>query len=453
MKAILILLFLQLAICSFSQQKESTLLQPQQVAQDIDTLITVLRQIHPTFSDYYEKNAINEKIEAFKTSLKGPIRPIDLFRFIQPIITIDGHTSLTSIGKNPNFEECLFPFRVLIYGGELYIKENLSENTAIPDGAIIESINGIPTKKILDELYRFIPGEKVSYKTSKLSREFHTYFWIIYGPSAEFTLKIKDSSNEYQVGSARDKQFQLQKPKFELKFFDKNIAYIYYSKFGPPRDFVHFMDSSFAVIKGRNIKYLIIDNIKNGGGLSDLGDTLASYFTDKTYLKFEKKESKLGPFILESIEKQKPKGRIEGDYFVYDRETVVPQKRKNKFTGLTFIMCSRNSYSSATFFPAGAKCSGTAYIVGEETGQPLLSNGDISPFRLPHSKITGVSALSTYYMPCNNNDRECGLKPDFEVSPTLNDLLTDKNYILDFTLELIRTKKFHTVHINQPQAK
>jgi C-terminal processing protease CtpA/Prc len=441
MKKIALLYLMLIPLISFSQTDTSKLFRPVQIFEDIDTLISTLKQIHPTFNDYYEKNKIKNRIDSFKNNLNKPIRSIDLFRFIQPIIVIDGHTSLTSIGINSKYEECLIPFRVLIYNGQLYIKENLSTDKEIPNGAIIESINGLPVKQILSNLYRYIPGEKFSYKTAKLSREFHTYFWIIYGPFSEFIIKIKNSTNEHKVEFAKNRQFQMQRSKFELKFFDNDIAYIYYSKFGPPREFIHFMDSSFSIIKEKNIRYLIIDNINNGGGLSDLGDTLASYFTDKTYLRFEKKKSKLGPFIRKSIEEQKPEGHIVGDYFVYDPMTVTPQKRMNKFTGETYILCSRNSFSAATFFPAGAKCSKTAYLVGEETGQPLLSNGDIDQYKLPNTQITGVSALSIFYMPCNNNDMESGVKPDYLVIPTLDDLLNDKNYILDYTLKMIKGKK------------
>jgi hypothetical protein len=441
MKKLAILFFLLFPMLSFSQNDTLKLFQPAQIIEDIDTLVSVLKRIHPTFSEYYEKNNIENKIDSFKNQLNKPIRSIDLFRFLLPIIVIDGHTSFTGIGINYKYEEHLLPFKVLIYEDKLYIKENLSTNKDIPNGAIIDSINGISVKTILDNLYRFIPGERTSYKTDKLSRRFYSYFWLAYGPFSEFSVRIKDSPFEYKVGWINEKPFQSTKPKFELKFFDKDIAYIYYSKFGPPREFIHFIDSSFIVIKEKKIKYLIIDNIKNGGGLGDLGDTIASYFTNKTYLKFEKKKSKLGPFIKKTIETDNPKGHIEGNYFVYDPVLVKPVERKNKFNGETYILCSRSSYSAATFFPAGAKCAKTAIIVGEETGQPLVSNGDNDQFKLPNTQISGVSALSIYYMPCNNNDIESGVKPDYLVEPTLDDLLNDKNYILDYTLKLIRSKK------------
>ena len=44
-------------------------------------------------------------------------------------------------------------------------------------------------------------------------------------------------------------------------------------------------------------------------------------------------------------------------------------------------------------------------------------------------------------MPGNNNDTLKGVIPDYNVTPTLDDLLNDKDYTLEFTLKLIRENK------------
>jgi hypothetical protein len=80
-------------------------------------------------------------------------------------------------------------------------------------------------------------------------------------------------------------------------------------------------------------------------------------------------------------------------------------------------------------------------MVGEETGQPLLSNGDANQFSLPETKMSCMSALAIVYMPCNNNDEVNGVFPDYEVIPTLDDLINDKEYTLEYTLDLIRKTK------------
>jgi len=96
------------------------------------------------------------------------------------------------------------------------------------------------------------------------------------------------------------------------------------------------------------------------------------------------------------------------------------------------------SYSAGTCFPAAAKFYHNAVIIGEETGQPLLSNGDLSRFVLPNTNLFCFTSLSVYYMPGNNTNTTNGLIPDYTVTPSLEDLLYDKDYTLEHTLKLIR---------------
>ncbi len=74
----------------------------------------------------------------------------------------------------------------------------------------------------------------------------------------------------------------------------------------PPKDFMHFMDSAFTVISGKQINYVIIDNL-GGSGLSDLADSLMSYFTNEPYCMIEKKMTKISPLTEEFIEDKKKK--------------------------------------------------------------------------------------------------------------------------------------------------
>ena len=53
---------------------------------------------------------------------------LDFFRIMQPIVTIDGHTTLIYNGPFcPNEDNPLFPFKVVVFNNSLYIKENLSK--------------------------------------------------------------------------------------------------------------------------------------------------------------------------------------------------------------------------------------------------------------------------------------------------------------------------------------
>jgi len=434
-----IILILMLHAVLFGQKETPQLFEPTLIKADIDTLIFKLMDVHPTFLDYYKSNNLKSKIDSIKNSITSPMSSLDFFRIMQPIVTIDGHTTLRHTGGIcPNEDSPLFPFKVIIFKNSLYIKENLSKNEALVKGSIIEKINGGSSKKIIRNLIRYIPGEKESYKIKKLEKDFHIYMALVYGSFSDFEITVNKSELKLK-GAKCDAFHEVSKPKFELRFYDDDIAYIYKRMFMPPKDFLHFMDSAFTAISERHINYLIIDNLQ-GGGLTDLADSLISYFADKPYRLLEKKATKISPFTKEFIESKKEEGHIQGGYFIqeYPKHSSA---LKNRFPGLTYILTGPLSYSTATSFPAAARCFQNTFIVGEETGQPLLSNGDQNQFMLPGTKMSCITALSKVYMPGHNNDEINGVFPDFNVTPTLEDLLNDREYTLEYTLKLIRKNK------------
>ncbi len=438
MKKLLTICILIISTMLYGQKDTAQLFEPSLIKVDIDTLISKMKEYHPTFLDYYQENNIQSKVDSIKKNINRPMSSLDLFRIMQPIVAIDGHTTLTyKGGVYPKYNNPFLPFKIVIYNDTIYIKESVSDNNPVLKGSILESINGVPSKTIIDILTRYIPGEKASYKIKSLEKDFHIYYRLVYGSFSDFDVIINNT--EYKINGAKWNNFQEpSKPKFELRFYDNDIAYIYKRKFKPPKDFINFMDSAFKVISEKRIKFLIIDNLR-GGGMTDLADSLMSHFADNPYRMFEQKKTKISPLTKDFIESKKSEGYVKDDYFVQEFSAHKP--RTNQFTGTTYILTGPLSYSTGTCFPAAAKCYHNAIIVGEETGQPLLSNGDLNRFTLTNTKLTCYTSLSIIYMPCNNNDTEKGVIPDYVVTPSLDDFLNDRDYTLEYTLKLIRENK------------
>ena len=438
MKKFLILFFLTIPSVLYGQRDAAQLFEPALLKADIDTLISKLKTSHPTFSHYYQANKLESKIDKIKKTIDTPMSATDFYRMMQPIVCVDGHTSLIYNAEvYPNYPNPLFPFKIVIYDNTIYIKENLSDNKSISKGMIVEKINGVLSKDLIDNLTRYVPGERDVFKLKKLEKNFNYYYQIVYGAFPEFDIVV--NKKEWKCKGANWSDIdEAKKPTFELRFYDKNIAYICKRKFFPPNEFIHFMDSAFHVIAEKPIEYLIIDNLI-GGGLTDLSDTLMTYFTNKPFSSFEKKESKISSLTKDYVDSKKSNGYRKDGYFVQE----FPPKsrdRKHRFTGTTYILTGPLSYSAATCFSASAKCYKTALLVGEESGQPLLSNGGMAHFILPTTKMTCVTSLERVYFPCNNKDTINGVQPDYEVEPSLDDLLNDKNYSLEYLLKMIRKK-------------
>ncbi|MBN1187996.1 MAG: hypothetical protein JXB49_37320 [Bacteroidales bacterium] len=139
MKKLLIPLILMIPTFIFGQKDIIELFEPSLIKADIDTLISKMKEYHPTYIDFYEKNNIQNKIDSIKKTINDPMSALDLFRIMQPIISIDGHTTFTYNGEvYPKLDSPFLPFKVVIYNGILYIKENLSDNIILSKGSVIE---------------------------------------------------------------------------------------------------------------------------------------------------------------------------------------------------------------------------------------------------------------------------------------------------------------------------
>jgi hypothetical protein len=287
MRKIIFLIICQYGIRLFSQS-----LTVEQIKTDIDSVIYVLSDIHPTFNGSSNKQALY----ILRDTIDTPLTSHELFKILQPLVTLDGHTTLQFTGAIlPEIENPLLPFETIIYENRLYVKHNLSADKLLKKGTEILYINGK--------------------KMNRISRE--------------------------------------------------------------TEEFIHELEVE---------------------------------------------------------------GAQQGKYFIYYRNPELHKSKPNRFTGKIYILTGPRSYSASGMFAAAAKCYSDACVVGEETGQPLISNGDISRHKLPNSGMNLYTSHSIYYFPCARNKEE-SVKPDIEVTMGLNDLLNDSNRYLKYMVVLIRSQE------------
>lgn len=435
---IIVLCFIHCVVI-FGQDNNPNLFEPERIIEDIDFLLESLNNIHPTFNQYYSNNSFEARIDSIKKSIHQPLSEHEFFKVMQPLISVDGHTSLRFDGKiYPEIEAPFFPFKIMIVNDQIYIKENLSSNKTVKRGMIIESINGLQASKILNHLSRYVPHDGSKIRPFKMASEFHIFYRLVYGNFSEFSLVINDHGerNEISVSGIKFEKFRSEsKPQFDFKILENSIAYLYIRKFRKPDFFMTYLDSIFSILQQDKIEYLIIDK-RSGGGFTSLVDSLLSYLTDKPYKQFKKKVVKVSSASEDYVNENKSNGIIKDGYLVIEYPSIIPVQRKNMFKGKTYILMNHETYSAAVYFVSAIKCNEIAILVGEEAAQPLISNGDLHSFILPNTKMKCYSSMSTYYFPCAEN-RNDSVKPDYSVDLTIEDILNDTDKYLEYVLELI----------------
>lgn len=421
----------------FISQLFSQAITVEQLRTDIDSAISVLSDIHPTFLG----TSNEQELLMLRDTIGTPLTVHEFFKILQPLVTLDGHTTLQFTGTIlPEVANPLLPFETVVFENHLYVKNNLSADSSLRKGTEILHINGKDVRDILNEMLPYLPGERLEYKFRKLANEaFPNWYRLIYGNFERFTIDYAgpEGLRTTKVEGAHWNQFSERENEYlKLKFLDNEVAYLKVGRFRRPKEFLPFIDSSFTEIENKQSGHLIID-ITEGGGFTILTDSLLSYITNGPHCEFEKKMIRISRESKEYIEELKEDGVREGEYFVLFKKPQKTVARSNRFMGKVYVLTGPRAYSASSMFAAMAKCYSDAIIVGEETGQPLISNADISRHKLPNSGMYLYSSHSIYYFPCARNNRE-GVKPDIEVKMSLQDLLDDRNRYLEHTIDLIK---------------
>jgi|GEM_PF-1430809 len=435
--------------CLYGSLAHSQTLNVEQIRTDLDSAISMLSEIHPTFHGSSNRQALLH----LRDTISTPRTSHELFKMLQPLVALDGHTTLQFTGTVlPEVDNPLLPFETVIFDNRLFVKRNLSDNAMLETGTEILSINGKAVVDVLSDMLPFLPGERTENKIRKLGNNaFPNWYRLVYGNFESFEIEYSGSGS---TGSAivqgiHWKQFpEYEEEPFQLKFPEEDIAYLKIGKFRPPREFLPFVDSSFTEIQNRGCDHLIID-VTEGGGFSDLTDSLLSYITEQPYCVLVKKMIKISRETREFIADLGDAGKQAGEFFVVTREPVPPAHRTNRFKGKVYLLTGPRTYSASTMFAAMAKCYTDAVLIGEETGQPLISNGDIARVSLPNSGLRLYTSLSIYHLPCARNDRD-GVRPDVEVRMSLDDLFHERNSYLEYALDFIKGNTSGSFQQDQP---
>ncbi|GAK60547.1 hypothetical protein U27_00444 [Candidatus Vecturithrix granuli] len=275
-------------------------------------------------------------------------------------------------------------------------------------------------------------------------------------------------------------QFSLQEMGTELFRQQFGIDAIALEQYPDFREFLHQM---FRDIQHQHIHTLVIDLRHNPGGNSLLGQQLMYYLQDiPGVLKGYVEGLKLSPLMQSQYPKifDEEKHLYEAHYgkdtltlpkYIGDMSTYkdVPSPKERiyrrtqffqkitehdskfamfsmtppnpRFSGKVFLLIGPGTYSSASWFATEMSDNHLATLVGQPIGQKPTSFGDNLYFRLPHTKVEGTVSHRMFYRPDATKDDDPTLYPDFEVWPTIDDILNGRDPVFDKVLELIAQDK------------
>ena len=427
LSAIFVFAFLYL-FKSYAQETEY--FSRQKLSNDIDSLYSSISDIHPFMFSHISKPEFERNLEQTKQALKDSMNIFEFYRLTAPLINKigDGHTSLNyPIDILIERKIKVFPYNININKSDSIasiVHDWSGSKDKIPYGAVILSINGYDSKKLIQECLNLVQGELFHFKVKVLNGLFplilhsilnDTVYTVTYQYKGEVYKKDVEGMDSGQYWESLNKPFEkdyiLFVKDYILSIDEKtSSAVIRFDQFGFDENrFKNFLDSTFLLLKNKSITNLIIDLRKNGGGVSTRGDELFQYISPVPFQQFGKTIVKASDIVHQRYNTP-GKG-----LFILEAPLIPLIDNPLRFKGNIYLLTSNLTFSSAASFSNAFQHFNMGKIVGEETGGMVVCFGNVFDCKLPNTGLHFGVSWQKYYLYGANEETPRGVIPDFPV--------------------------------------
>lgn len=475
-------------------------LSKQEMLEDLELLFSIHKAANSGLYAYRTKQQIDSIYGRAFENIKKPMRIIDFYKIMLHLADYEGsvHNYTAPNLDLINFlkrQKSFFPFSLVYMDGQI-IFDGKSE--LIPVGSRIININGIADTQLMQSLYKYYPtdGYTITRKLSaSVDKSFELNYLLEYGlfdeyivefsspksksiekvilPAVTLTEREKNIKNRYSAPVTDLLDFKLQAP-YSFQMLNPSTGLLNLRWFGmvtgledPNFDpYVQFLDSVFVVLHENNVSNLIIDIRNNPGGSDPTFEQPMMYLTDQVFKENIKANIIFDPDSLpfekyfwgvstsqrmDSISLAIGKKQLKDWYPIFSNKTGLQNQKYNPsyhpksptFKGNLYLLINENVASAASHFASLVKgYAKKVTIVGVETAGGYYAHNGHSPliYELPHSKIKTQFSIVNLQQDAPekaNQPRGRGIIPDYEVWPTLDNFLQQKDTQMKFTLKLI----------------
>lgn len=458
---------------------------------DFNILKEVLLKYHPGLYRFQDSITIQKHFNNLQHELNHDM-PISEAYLLFSKFTAKlkcGHTFCSYYNQSATTKDLLFnkndkvPFTFFLFDKRIFVEKNVSDNEQLKQGTEVLAINNVPVAIIIDTLIQYAKGDGNS-NLKRLSdlnltglgkfEAFDIFYPLLFQKSGDtYSLEIKqpDQNNTLQINVkaiSRTERFALIEKKYgkqpstyddlwSFKLLNNEIGYLKIGTFVTDKltiDWKKFLKKTFGELKEKNIQNLIIDIRGNEGGDDEvnlvLGEHLAKKQIEfpafKELLRYEKISDEFRPYLntwdnsfYDRTGQVVAKGNSFYTWKKYRGNSIIKQNSK-AFQGSTYLLVDAANSSATFFLAAGLKQNKIATIIGSETGGNLkgTNGGQLFFLSLPNSKIEIDIPLIGYYPLTEQPDK--GINPDVEIPLAISDILSNKDKVLEKTLELIKNK-------------
>jgi hypothetical protein len=463
-----------------------------ELLKDFEVLKGVLLNYHPGLYRFQDSLTVAKHFDDLEQQLKHDLSLSEAYLLFSKFTASlkCGHTFCSFYNQSGSTKDSLFnkkdkvPFTFFLFDRKMFVEKNLSNEEELKQGTEIIEINNIPVAIIIDTLLQYVKGDGNNnlkrFNDLNLSglgkfEAFDIFYPLLFPTdNNSYSLKIKqvdqsDILTIYVNSVSRAERFSLIESKYgkqsssyddlwNFKILNEEIGYLQIGTFVTNKltiDWKKFLNDAFDALEEKNVQNLIIDIRGNEGGDDEvnlvLGKKIAkrqiAFPAFKELLRYENVADEFRPYLHtwdKSFYNRSGKLiKLENGFYTWkrDRNNSVIKQNSKAFQGNTYLLVDA-AISSATFFlTAGLKQNNIATVIGSETGGNLkgTNGGQLFFLWLPNSKIEIDIPLIGYYPLTDQPDK--GISPDISIPLNIQDILSNKDKVLEKTIELIRKKQ------------
>lgn len=409
-----------------------------QLTEDLKQLEKNIMEENPLY--FTDKNELKNYFSKAYGEIEDGMTELEFYRLINPIVVAVrcGHTYLSSseaLIRNREDRAKFFPLKVTLVDNELYMLENNIEND-IYAGDRILSINGKTTDEIINILLKNISGDDDNKQKPRyiISKHFNSRYYSYVDTSKRFRVELTNGDDSVKIvdlmGKFRQEFNTSSKSILFSEYKDGNYyegsiyedyAVLDINVFFQEKDnkFDAFLKKFFSDLEQKNISKLIIDVRGNFGGTPMSSKSLLSYLV-KEEIEYFEGNLELLPTLFGYKKPVSPAGPI------FDGDIVI----------LTDGAC----FSTTGHFCALVKYHNLGTLIGSETAGTFVCTNSSKRTLLNHTRFRLRYSTSIYKVAVEGMSSHQGVKPHISVSPTIEDILNNRDVQMDAALQFLKLK-------------
>lgn len=435
---------------------------PRAMRADLDYLVGTYHQVGPPNPFLYtSQTAFFRRYHAIRDVLNKPMALAEYWYHVAPLFASlnDAH-AWVSISEwyygSLERQKLVFPLPLDVDDSlDAYVmpeNDDVQTYPQIPIGSRVLSLNGMPMRTIAQETLRFIGGQTFALRKAYFRSYFPLYAYCAFGAAQMDLRYLSPSGNEsrlvlptavprQQVGIARTYDL----PNYTFSRLEGNtVGYLAYNKCEDLDGFSKFLAETFTSIKWHPIKALIIDVRRNSGGDSALSDVLWGYVTSTPFRQYggevfrvsDRLKREAGKSVFQLTYGIDAWNKPDGTLVERKQPLVHPGVNPLRYTGPVYLLIGPSTFSSGVACAAAAKYYGLATIVGEETGEPVNTTGELYTNRTPYVGMN-YGFPTKFELAPKPTPLKQPVVPDIIARTTLSDRISGKDPVLQYVRAMI----------------